>query len=229
MPNKALSARAIDPNASSEPRDGSSLRRFSLLAPRCIVIGASTGGPQALAAVLERLAPHADTVPIFIVLHMPTDFGPVVSGYLERLTHRPTLIAAHGAMAKTGCIYIAPGNTHLKLMRAPMGVIMAHYDGPPENFCKPAVDILFASAAKVYGMAALGIVLSGMGSDGLAGAREIVKAGGSIIAQDAATSVVWGMPGAVAQDGLASAILPVGEIGDVAANLLRGVRPGGKP
>src|SRR5262249_38960181 len=143
------------------------LRRFSPLAPRAIAIGASTGGPQALAIVLGALAPHIDTVPIFIVLHMPNDFAAVVSGYLERLTGRPTTIAGHGELAKPGRIYIAPGNVHLRLLRGPAGAVMAHHDGPAENYCKPAVDVLFRSAAKAFGPALLGLVLSGMGADGL--------------------------------------------------------------
>ncbi len=225
---KALGVKLAEPAHGDLP-EGLSLRRFSPLAPRGIVIGASTGGPQALAAVLERLSPHADAIPIFIVLHMPNDFASVVSGYLERLTQRATSIAEHGEAAKPGHIYIAPGNSHLRLFGPPSGAMMALHDGPPENFCKPAVDVLFRSAAKVYGMATLGVVLSGMGADGLNGARVIAEAGGSIIVQDAATSVVWGMPGAVALDGLASAILPVTQIGDVAAGLLRGIRPGVRP
>ena len=227
MSTKALGTRPVETcQSSATTADGYALRRFSPLAPRGIVIGASTGGPQALAAVLEKLSPHADNVPIFVVLHMPNDFASVVSGFLERLTHRATSIAVHGELAKPGHIYIAPGNVHLRLLRGPVGAVLAHDDGPPENFCKPAVDVLFRSAAKAYGMAALGIVLSGMGADGLEGSRAIAEAGGSLIAQDAQTSVVWGMPGAIVMDGLASAVLPVTQIGDVAANLLRGFKPG---
>ena len=218
--------RLVDATALAFETDGLTLRRYSPLAPRAIVIGASTGGPQALAAVLEKLSPFAEPAPIFIVLHMPNDFASVVSGYLERLTHRATSIAVRGEVAKPGHIYVAPGNTHLQLIRGQLGPTLAFHDGPPENFCKPAVNVLFRSAAKVYGMATLGIVLSGMGNDGLDGSRAIVEAGGSVIVQDAKTSVVWGMPGAVAQEGLASAILPVDRIGETAANLLRGFRPG---
>ncbi len=212
---------------STEPHSAAplhQLRRFSTLTPRVVAIGASTGGPQALAAVLESLSPYADNVPIFIVLHMPNDFASVVSGYLERLTHRPTSIARNGEIAKPGNIYIAPGNVHLRLARGPVGAIMSYFDGPPENFCKPAVDVLFRSAAKVYGPATLGLVLSGMGNDGLEGSREIVDSGGSVIVQDAETSVVWGMPGAVATAGLASAILPLDQIGLLTANLIRGFK-----
>lgn len=202
------------------------LRRFSPIAPRAIVIGASTGGPQALAIVLEALAPHADAVPIFVVLHMPNDFAAVVSGYLERLTQRQTTIAGHGELAKPGRIYIAPGNVHLRLLRGPVGPVMAHHDGAPENFCKPAADVLFRSAAKAFGPSLLGLVLSGMGVDGLEGSRAITEAGGSVIVQDAETSVVWGMPGAVANEGLASAILPVTRIGPLASELIQGRKPG---
>lgn len=200
------------------------LRRFSPISPRIVAIGASTGGPQALAAVLQTLAPYADSVPIVIVLHMPNDFAGVVSGYIERLTQRHTRIAANGEILEAGRIYIAPGNVHLGVMRAQSGNFLNYVDGPPENFCKPAVDVLFRTVAKAFGPAGLGLVLSGMGNDGLEGARAIVDAGGSIIVQDAETSVVWGMPGAVATAGLASAVLPLDQIGMLTANLIRGFK-----
>ncbi len=201
-----------------------SLRRFSPISPRIVAIGASTGGPQALAGVLETLSPYADGLPIVIVLHMPNDFAAVVSGYIERLTHRRTQIAANGEALEPGRIYIAPGNVHLGIMRATSGHFLSYIDGPPENFCKPAVDVLFRTVAKAYGPAGLGLVLSGMGNDGLEGSRAIVDSGGSIIVQDAETSVVWGMPGAVANAGLASAVLPLDQIGMLTANLIRGFK-----
>jgi two-component system chemotaxis response regulator CheB len=204
-----------------------SLRRFSPCTPSALFIGASTGGPQALATLFKELAPHLDAVPVFVVLHMPTDFTSVVAGQIERLTGRSTIVANHGEPPSSGNIYFAPGGTHMRLLRLGSALAICHKNSPPENFCKPSVDVLFRSAAAAYGPSALGLVLTGMGTDGLAGSREIVAAGGSIIAQDEASSVVWGMPGAVAQAGLASAVLPLGRIAATVRGLLEGVRPRG--
>jgi two-component system chemotaxis response regulator CheB len=189
--------------------------------PRVLAIGASTGGPQALSLLLGKLSPHLDSVPVVIVLHMPPDFTDVVSGHIERATGRATRAARNGEKIRPGEIYFAPGSRHLKLARLETTPILLHCDSPPENFCRPAVNVLFRSVAQVYGPSALGIVLTGMGVDGLEGARAMVEAGGAIIVQDKASSIVWGMPGAIAQEGLASAILPVETIAVHVAALLR--------
>jgi two-component system chemotaxis response regulator CheB len=223
MNPKVLRPLSFDQNGARREQAAPVLRSFSKMPPGCVVIGASTGGPQALAVLLEQLAPGATRVPIFIVLHMPGDFAPVVAGHLGRLTGRPTCLAANGALARPGHIYVAPGNVHLGLVRGTAGAIMKFIDGPPEQFCKPAVDVLFRTAADTYGPATLGLVLSGMGNDGLAGSRAIVNAGGSVLVQDAATSVVWGMPGSVASAGLASAILPLDRLAATVGYLLRGL------
>jgi two-component system chemotaxis response regulator CheB len=202
------------------------LRRFSALAPRIVAIGASTGGPQALSSLLTRLAPRLDGVPVVVVLHMPKAFTEVVASDIGRLTGLPTSSPRNGESLKPGHIYFAPGGVHLKVVRIGALVAMTYADTPPENFCKPAVDVLFRSVADAFGAGALGIVLTGMGADGLAGAKKIVEAGGSVIAQDEATSAVWGMPGEVARAGLASAILPVEGIAEaVGARLVAGTRP----
>ena len=140
---------------------------------------------------------------------MPPDFTDVVSGHIERATGRPTRAARNGEEIHPGQIYFAPGHCHMKVAKLGTNPILLHCQSPAENFCRPAVNVLFRSAAQVYGRNALAIVLTGMGSDGLDGARALVQAGATVIAQDQATSVVWGMPGAVAQEGLASAILPL--------------------
>lgn len=203
------------------------LRRFSPCTPSALFIGASTGGPQALATLFKELTPHLDAVPVFVVLHMPTDFTSVVVGQIERLTGRSTIVAKHGESPRPGSVYFAPGGTHMRLLRLGASLVICHKDSAPENFCKPSVDVLFRSAAAVYGPSTLGLVLTGMGSDGLAGSRAIVAAGGSVIAQDEASSVVWGMPRAVAQAGLASAVLPLSRIAATIGCLLSGVRPQG--
>lgn len=207
-------------------RSAWSLRRFSALAPRIVAIGASTGGPQALSSLLTRLAPRLEGVPVVIVLHMPKAFTEVVASDIGRLTGLPTSSPRNGESLKPGHIYFAPGGVHLKVVRIGALVAMTYADTPPENFCKPAVDVLFRSVADAFGAGALGIVLTGMGADGLAGATRIVEAGGSVIAQDEATSAVWGMPGEIARAGLASAILPVEAIAEaVGARLVAGTRP----
>jgi two-component system chemotaxis response regulator CheB len=216
-----------DCGRSPENEGGCSLRRFSSSTPRALFIGASTGGPQALSTLLTELASYLDAVPVFIVLHMPVDFTSVIAGQIERLTGRRTIVAENGEAPCAGNIYFAPGGIHMRLMRFGSSQIIRHRDSPPENFCKPSVDVLFRSAADAYGPSALGLVLTGMGTDGLAGSRAIVAAGGSIIAQDEGSSVVWGMPGAVAHAGLASAILPPAEIAATVGGLLRGTRSRG--
>ncbi len=195
--------------------------------PRALFIGASTGGPQALALVLENLAPCLANIPVFVVLHVPADFTSLVTGNIARVTKLETRAAQHGEQVKPGRIYFAPGNIHMRVLRMGETPVIVHSDGPPENFCKPAVDVLFRSAAQSFGAGALAVVLTGMGSDGCAGARAIVEAGGAVIAQDEATSVVWGMPGSVANAGLAAAVLPLDRIGPAIADLSRGIKPAG--
>lgn len=191
-----------------------------------LVIGASTGGPQALSSLLSGLSPHLDNIPVLVVLHMPPDFTDVVSGQIERVTGRPTRAARNGEEIKPGQIYFAPGDCHMKVAKLGTNPILLLSNNPAENFCRPAVNVLFRSAAQVYGRNALAIVLTGMGSDGLDGARALVRAGATVIAQDQATSVVWGMPGAVVQEGLASAVLPLDKMATQIAAWLRGHRAG---
>ena len=220
--NKLVSARATSADAVSGGRGQFHLRRFSVLTPRALVVGASTGGPQALAALLPRIGPRLKDIPVVVVLHMPTNFTEVVTGQIAQLTGQPTTAAINGEELRAGHIYFAPGEMHLKIVRVGPYYALAHFDGPPENFCKPAVDVLFRSAADAYGAGALGVVLTGMGSDGLEGSRRIVDAGGSVIVQDEASSAVWGMPGAVARAGLAAAVAPVSQLADAIAFRLGG-------
>ncbi|GAC1336145.1 MAG: hypothetical protein NVSMB26_22200 [Beijerinckiaceae bacterium] len=173
-----------------------------------------------MSSLLGQLSPDLDSVAVLVVLHMPPDFTDVVSAHIERATNRPTRAARNGEEIHPGRIYFAPGNHHLQVARLAGVPILLHSDSPPENFCRPAVDVLFRSVASVYGSRALGIILTGMGSDGLEGSRALVEAGASVIAQDQASSVVWGMPGAVVQQGLASAVLPLDAMARQIARLL---------
>jgi two-component system, chemotaxis family, protein-glutamate methylesterase/glutaminase len=215
---------AANARSSDDAGGALTLRRFAVLTPRIIAIGASTGGPQALSTLLARLAPQIHSIPVVIVLHLPSDFTDIVVTHVGRLTGLPTSCAAHGSELQPGHIYFAPGASHLKVVRIGQVCVFAYSDAPPENFCKPAVDVLFRSVADAYGPGALAVVLTGMGSDGLVGARKIVDRGGSVIAQDEASSVVWGMPGEVARAGLAAAVSPIGSMADVIANRLAGAR-----
>ena len=200
------------------------LRAFSAVVPRILLIGSSTGGPQALNAVVSRLGPVLQRVPVLITQHMPATFTTILAEHLGRATGRPAHEGIEGEPIMPGAIYVAPGGRHMRVRRGEVPTI-AIDDGAPVNFCKPAVDPLFSSAAEIWGNAALALILTGMGHDGTDGAAAIVAAGGSLIAQDEATSVVWGMPGSVAQAGLCSAILPLDQIAAKIVRLFLGDRP----
>ena len=183
--------------------------------PAVLVIGSSTGGPEALARVLPLL-PATLPVPVLLVQHMPPVFTRQFAQRLDRLSALRVVEAADGSPLIPGVAHLAPGDHHLVVRshgRAPnAGLQTGLNQGPPENFCRPAVDPLFRSAVTAYDGAVLAVVLTGMGADGRNGASEIRAAGGTVIVQDQATSVVWGMPGAIAQAGLADEILPLERI-----------------
>ena len=200
------------------------LRPFSAVPPRVLLIGSSTGGPQALTALIEKLPAAVDRAPVLIAQHMPPMFTTVLAEHLSRVGGRGAHEAEDGEPVLAGGIYVAPGGRHMRVVRDDGGIRIALGDDPPINFCKPAVDALFTSAVPVWGAATLALVLTGMGADGTRGAADIVAAGGSVIAQDEATSVVWGMPRAVAQAGLCSAVLPLDQIAPKIIRLFSGVR-----
>ena len=199
-------------------------RAFSTHPPRALLIGASTGGPQALMALVSEIGPVIDRFPVLITQHMPPTFTTILAEHLARASHRPAHEGVDGELVKPGRIYLAPGGRHMRVVRNGANAAIALDDGPPVNFCKPAVDPLFASAIEVWQGGILAVVLTGMGSDGMRGGREIVAAGGSVIAQDEATSVVWGMPGAATHAGICAAVLPLGQIAPKLIQLFAGVR-----
>jgi two-component system chemotaxis response regulator CheB len=201
------------------------LRPFPLTTPRVLLIGSSTGGPQALNALLGVIGQVIDNAPVLITQHMPPTFTAILAEHLTRASGRPAGEAVAGELVRPGRIYIAPGGQHMRVVRRDGEPAIALDDGPVINFCKPAVDPLFSSAAAVWGPWVLATVLTGMGSDGTRGAADIVAAGGSVIAQDEASSVVWGMPGSVSQAGHVSAVLPLDQIGPKIARLFSGGRP----
>jgi two-component system chemotaxis response regulator CheB len=199
-------------------------RAFSTQAPRALLIGSSTGGPQALMTLVTDLGPVIDRFPVLITQHIPPTFTTILAEHLARSSHRPAHEAVDGEIVKAGQIYLAQGGRHMRVARHGSDVVIALDDGPPVNFCKPAVDPLFTSAVDVWQGGILAVVLTGMGSDGMRGGKEIVAAGGSVIAQDEASSVVWGMPGAAANAGICAAVLPLNQIAPKLVRLFSGDR-----
>lgn len=181
-------------------------RRAEILA-----IGISTGGPSALASVIPQL-PADLKAPVVIVQHMPPLFTRLLAERLDASTPLDVREGAHGDPVVPGRVYIAPGDYHMRLVRGPSGVELALDQGPALNSCRPAADALFTSVAELYGAAAAAAILTGMGQDGAQGATLLKARGAHIIAQDEATSVVWGMPGAVVSAGLADEVLPLSAI-----------------
>ena len=176
-----------------------------------IAIGVSTGGPNALAELLCAL-PAGLRQPIFITQHMPPMFTRLLAGRLSERCAFPVLEAAEGMIAEPGKAYIAPGGLHMTAQREHSQVVIRLSDVAAENSCRPSVDVMFRSLLSVYGQQLLVVMLTGMGVDGLAGTRMIRERGGRVLAQDETTSVVWGMPGAVAKAGLCDAVLPLDQI-----------------
>ena len=208
----------------STPLPTFKLRPFAPSVPRVLLIGSSTGGPQALTTLLGQIQASTQSTPILITQHMPPTFTTVLAEHLSRVSGRSVREAEHDEPVITGGVYVAPGGRHMRVVRGRTGPAIALGDDPPINFCKPAVDPLLSSAAQVWGASSLALVLTGMGTDGTRGAAEIAAAGGSVIAQDEATSVVWGMPRSVAQAGLCSAVLPLCQIGAEVNRLFSGGR-----
>lgn len=178
-----------------------------------VAIATSTGGPNALTELFRRI-PAPFPVPVVIVQHMPPMFTKLLA---ERLTAQCSLKfheAVPGDLLRPGECWVAPGNYHLTVTRTGHDVRVQTNQDPPENSCRPAADVLFRSVASVFGPAVLGVVLTGMGQDGLRGCQAIRDAGGQVLAQDEPTSVVWGMPGFVVRAGLADRVLPLSQIAD---------------
>jgi two-component system, chemotaxis family, protein-glutamate methylesterase/glutaminase len=199
-------------------------RAFSAHAPRVLLVGSSTGGPQALMSLVAGIGPVIDRYPVLITQHMPPTFTTILAEHLARTSRRPAHEAIDGETVKPGTIYLAPGGRHMRVVRHGTEAAIALDDGPPVNFCKPAVDPLFMSAIDVWQGGILALVLTGMGSDGMRGGKDIVAAGGSVIAQDEATSVVWGMPGAAAHAGICAAVLPLNQIAPKLVRIFSGDR-----
>lgn len=204
-----------------KPKPTITLRPSSRVKPRIIAIGSSTGGPQALFKLLGVLT-KAVKQPIVITQHMPPKFTTILAQHIGQNTGWPSAEATDGQAVEDGKIYVAPGDFHMIAESKGGSTILRITSDPPENFCRPAVDPMLRSLSDIYGPAILTVILTGMGSDGMKGARCVVEKGGTVVAQDEASSIVWGMPGAVATNGLCSAVLPLDQLAPHVAMLARG-------
>lgn len=186
-----------------------------------VAIGVSTGGPDALAEIFRSI-PDGFPTPILIVQHMPPVFTQLLAERLNKISPLTIREGVQGAVIQPGEVWIAPGNFHMHVAVNGAGRVLQLDQGPPENSCRPAVDVLFRSVAKVYGGRCLGVVLTGMGNDGMIGSRAIVNAGGRVLAQDEPTCTVWGMPRAVTDAGLAEKVIPLQHVaGEIVAATAR--------
>ena len=201
----AVAAPKVMPLAGGRPRPPAVPRSTKVT---MLAIGSSTGGPDALTVVVPQL-PADLAIPVALVQHMPPKFTRRLAQQLDRLSALEVVEAEEGMALEPGRLLIAPGGFHMQFKRNGIRVEVALDEGPRVNSCRPAVDVMFRSAVETFGGGVLGLVLTGMGADGLEGARQIVASGGEVLVQDEATSVVWGMPGAVARAGLASAEVPL--------------------
>lgn len=225
---KALSPKPILSSASqsqfSIPVKNYTLRPMLRQKPQAIAIGCSTGGPQALAIVLKDLASKVDQ-PIFIAQHMPASFTKMLAEHLTRVSGTTVKEGEDGEMVHNKTIYIAPGDFHMEVVDVKGVPHIRLTKDAPENFCRPSVNPLFRTVAKTYKGRVLGVMLTGMGSDGLDGAKALIQEGGAMIAQDEKTSTVWGMPKAIIMSDLASSVLPLDKFNTAIEKLSRSMTP----
>ena len=193
--------------------------------PKIIAIGSSTGGPNALMALLKDMGPVP--VPVVITQHMIDKFTAILARQIKTETGFDCVEVAEDMVLEAGKIYIAAGGSHMLLQGSTRRTNIHLDDGPPENFCKPAVDVMLRSATLVYGADVMAVILTGMGRDGLRGCDTVFRAGGRIIVQDQESSIVWGMPGSVASAGLASSVLPVSGLARVIRDSFKDLPPKG--
>ncbi|KQU51654.1 hypothetical protein ASG72_09010 [Bosea sp. Leaf344] len=201
------------------------LRGLVAVMPRYLLIGASTGGPRAVSKVLTDIGDALNDLTTLIVQHMPPLFTASYAEQVGALTGIPTREPYDGERLSRGAIYVAPGGRHLGIGRSLGHLVARISDAPPVRYCRPAVDVLFRDGAQHLGAAALGLVLTGMGSDGTEGAGALRAAGAAILAQDEFSSTIWGMPGSVVRARHASAVVSLDHLGGAIHALLRGARP----
>ena len=211
------------PAAAHPGRVSAGARPLEKTRPKVIVIGASTGGPQALVSLLSHMPRVASRIPIVIAQHMPPIFGAIFASHLKQHVGLPACEAAEGKPLKAGAIYLAPGGCHTVIRRQPDGqMILTMLPSEARGPWRPSIDLLFASAADCFGADALAIALTGMGRDGTSGAQDLIQRGANVIVQDEPSSVVWGIPGSIAEAGLAAAQLPPEKLGELAQSLVEG-------
>jgi two-component system chemotaxis response regulator CheB len=214
---------ALSPSTQGKPSPAKPLVKSSP-APwrerKVLAIGVSTGGPTALAEIVPMF-PASFPLPIVMVQHMPPFFTRLLAERLQSKSQLRILEAEEGSVAKAGTLLIAPGNYHMRMVRHGSEMRATLDQAPPENSCRPAVDVLFRSVSENWGGATVGVILTGMGQDGLRGVEQLKADGAYIIAQDQPSSVVWGMPGAVTDAGLADAVL---DLKAIVPEILRQVR-----
>jgi len=215
---------AAQPAAPAPARPKQKMRPISMAAVKALAIGSSTGGPQALTKFFGDAGKALGNLPVFVTQHMPPTFTTILAEHLSKAAGRPAAEGVDGETVQPGRIYVAPGGKHMLLVKSGGQVVIRLSDAPPENFCKPAVDPMFRSAAEVYGAGTLAVVLTGMGADGAKGAVRIADTGGTVLAQDEKSSVVWGMPGAASEAGACAEILPIGDMGSRVVRLIAGGR-----
>jgi len=219
----AFAARPASP-AIIPARSGPQGRMLERIRPKAVVIGASTGGPQALVAVLGHMQKVVARLPIVIAQHMPPIFGAIFASHLKQHVGLPACEAVDGKPLLPGTIYLAPGGCHSVIRKLADGqCTIAMLPSEARGPWRPSIDLLFSSAAECYGQDVLAIALTGMGKDGTEGATHLARRGANVIVQDEASSVVWGIPGSIAEAGLASAVLPPEKLGELAQTLLEGL------
>ena len=219
---KAISPAAVKKVVTPKPeRSISVLPNVMSYNIRCLAIGSSTGGPQALMEIFRELKGTSINVPIFITQHMPATFTHILAKHINEAGDIPCEEAVDGQEPQPGCVYLAPGDYHLVPAREDNKVVMRLNQEPPVNFCRPAVDPMFKALAEIYGSNLLSVVLTGMGQDGFEGAKEIKERNGKIFIQDKESCVVWGMPKAISDAGIADAEVPLSEMADLIKGALR--------
>jgi two-component system chemotaxis response regulator CheB len=226
-PNPRLSGLAREPGPSADGRDAPSTERRARRAGGridVVAIGCSTGGANAITSVLTGLRGDF-AVPILVTQHMPPRFTRLLARRLDRTCPLPVHEGRTGQIVERGHVYVAPGDFHMEARRDGARVRLLLHRGPPENSCRPSVDAMIRSVAAAYGPSVLGVILTGMGQDGLRGCELVRAGGGQVVVQDEASSVVWGMPGAVATAGLADAVVPLDEMAtEIARRVMTGSR-----
>ena len=195
------------------------LRNAGISNPKILAVGSSTGGPQALLEFFKGLSPSIN-VPVVLTQHMPPTFTTILAQHLSKMTDWDCREGIDGEELKTGTIFLAPGEYHMVVAEKDGKKVIRLNQDPPENFCQPAVDPMMRSVVSNFGSNVLAVILTGMGADGQKGCEEVVNNGGTVIAQDEETSVVWGMPGAVAMAGTCSAVLPLKDMATHVMNFI---------